>query len=708
MTTSDDLTEEELRIRVNELQRQNEKLRAAVIEKKNAEHEVREANREINRVLESVSTYLWSADVEKNGQLRYRCSSLSDPWACEPAAAAHPASPRGWPARVHPEDREKLERAMARAIEEKVDCVRGEYRIVAPDATLRWVREIITVSESERGIRRLDGIVSDITDCKRSELALYESEEKHRRLHKGMTDGYVCMDMAGHIIETNRPYRAMLGYSEEELARLTNQDLTPANWHPIEAEIVRDQVLSRGYSDVYEKEYFRKGGGVVSVELHTFLQRDAGGNAEAMWAIVRDITTRKRVQHALEEVREVLEKEVDKRTKELEDLNRALHLEILERNQAASLLQKSEERYRMIVETAFEGVWIVDSTGLTVFVNRRLAELLGYAADEMPQRPLDTLVDRDWMPRATESLRRVGQGVMEQYDLKLRRKDGEPVWVIVSASPLFDEDGQYAGALQMLTDITDRKQAEALLEEQQVKLVASSRMASLGVMASGIAHEINNPLATISGAAQQLDGALGASQPDKAHIVDLSAKIIRNVDRIANIVRALRTFAREGSRDPFEKVSIKKIIEDSLTLCTARFKAHGVKMIVPAISPQICVEARPHQVSQVLVNVLSNAHDAVADLPEKWVKISVVEVAGMVEIMVTDAGTRLPAECVEKMFNPFFTTKPAGKGMGLGLSISKSMLEECGGQILVDEQNPNTSFVIRIPTTQANSEGCLT
>ena len=207
----------------------------------------------------------------------------------------------------------------------------------------------ISVSRLAGGSERVFGFVRDITERKRAEATLHEahdelerrvqnrtaelrtanaalreSEGKYRRLHESMTDAYASVDMAGRITEFNPAYQALLGYTAEELRQKTYVDLTPQKWHAFEARVVAEQVLPRGYSEVYEKEYCRKDGTIFPVELRTFLIRDANGQPAAMWAIVRDITERKLAEQALREVHDQLERRVQERTAELQAANAAL------------------------------------------------------------------------------------------------------------------------------------------------------------------------------------------------------------------------------------------------------------------------------------------------------------------------------------------------------------------------------------------------
>ena len=170
----------------------------------------------------------------------------------------------------------------------------------------------------------INGVIFDITDRKQADDRIKESEKRNRELYEGSQDGYVHLDMNGNIKEFNSAYREMLGYSEEELKRLTYHDLTPEKWRFMEAEIVKEQVLVKGYSDVYEKEYMKKDGTIFPVSQRTYLIKDINGNPQGMWAFVRDISKRKEMERELRRARDKLETRVQERTKELTEAHQEL------------------------------------------------------------------------------------------------------------------------------------------------------------------------------------------------------------------------------------------------------------------------------------------------------------------------------------------------------------------------------------------------
>lgn len=244
--------------------------------------------------------------------------------------------------------------------------------------------------------------------------------------------------------------------------------------------------------------------------------------------------------------------------------------------------------------------------------------------------------------------------------------------------------------LVILRDLTQ-------IKEKEQKLIESSKMSSLGEMAGGIAHEINNPLAIISGKANVLKGQVKAGNMDPAVFELELGKISSTVIRIAKIIKGLRSFSRNAEADSMELVPVSRIIEDTLELCRERFRNHSIELRVNSIDESIQLKCRPAQMCQVLLNLLGNSYDAIEQLSEKWIAIDVSTNQYFTIISVTDCGQGIPKDIVNKMMSPFFTTKEVGKGTGLGLSISKGIIEEHGGSFEYDHASKNTRFVIKLP-----------
>jgi PAS domain S-box-containing protein len=510
-------------------------------------------------------------------------------------------------------------------------CLEGnDFLPPAEFELMRLNGEVINVESSARlithnGRRAILAVWRDISHRKQAEKDLRESESKYRRLYDSMMEAFASSDMSGRIQETNRAFQTLLGYSEEELKQLNYTDLTLEKWHAFESEIIKNQVIPRGYSDVFEKEYRKKDGTILPVELRTFLLRGASGQPIGMWAIIRDITERKRAEKKLEEWRQLMDfiirhdpnaiavydenlryvfvserylddyklqdrniigkhhyevfPEMPERWKQVHqrvlagaveragedrferldgsvDYNRwecrpwyrldgsvggmITYTEVItERKRAEEALRKSEERFRQIVENANEGIWAIDGQQRVVFVNQRIASILGYSPEEMIGRGGDSFIFEEDLQDHNEKMKRRQRGESAAYERRLLCKDGKAVWTIVSASPIMDAEGRFAGSFGMFTDITERKQAEEALRESEDRfrmLVESAPMGIFTTISSGKVLSINLAMARI----------LGFPSPEEAleRYTDLSAQMYVHAERRDEFLRVLRDFGR--------------------------------------------------------------------------------------------------------------------------------------------------------------------
>lgn len=239
------------------------------------------------------------------------------------------------------------------------------------------------------------------------------------------------------------------------------------------------------------------------------------------------------------------------------------------------------------------------------------------------------------------------------------------------------------------------------IAEHQQSLYESARLAELGLMAGGIAHEINNPLAVILGFAEQLKTlALKAHAPEAA-VNKAFSKIELAITRIQKIIHGLRFVARQSGEEPWQSANIRDIIAETLEIAAQRYKDGGVQLSVSEIPDRdLRIECRAVQISQILINLLNNAFDEVQNKPGAWVRLDTEVQGERVLISVTDSGTGIAPAIREKLFNAFYTTKPAGKGTGLGLAISASIAREHHGSLTYDTASKNTRFVLELPRQQ--------
>jgi PAS domain S-box-containing protein len=368
-----------------------------------------------------------------------------------------------------------------------------------------------------------------------------------------------------------------------------------------------------------------------------------------------------------------------------------------ERRLAEQALRESELKYRRIVETAQEGIWMLDSEARTSFVNRRMAQMLGSFPEEMAGTSAFEFMDEKWKKVAQSNLDRRRQGIAEQHEFEFRRRDGTAFWASVSTNPIFDESGNYLGSLAMVADLTERRK----LQEQ---LMVADRMVSVGTLAAGVAHEINNPLTAVLGnlhlATREL-AELAQRWQKSVELQELCDELqaaTEAAERMRDIVRDLRIFSRAESEEA-EPVDVQRILESSLRMAWTEIR-HRARL-VKDYRPVPLVAASESRLGQVFLNLIVNAAQAI---PEGRVESNEIRVVtgvdgnGRVFVEVRDTGSGMPPEVLRSLFTPFFTTKPAGVGTGLGLSICHRIVSSLGGEIVVDsEPGKGSSFRVFLP-----------
>ena len=231
----------------------------------------------------------------------------------------------------------------------------------------------------------------------------------------------------------------------------------------------------------------------------------------------------------------------------------------------------------------------------------------------------------------------------------------------------------------------------------QEQMIHSAKMASLGEMVAGIAHEINNPLSIIDGYASHLRKIVDSeSKFDKQDLNEKIEKIRSTVKRISKIISSLKIYSREGEEDPIEDIILNQAISESIEICRQKFKQKGIILRVNTLKIDLVVCFREVQLVQIIVNFLNNAIDAVENLESKWVEINVKEYEKMVVVQVKDSGEGVDEAIAEKIMEPFFSTKPKGIGTGIGLFISSQIAAHNGGRIYLDRASENTAFCVEM------------
>lgn len=339
---------------------------------------------------------------------------------------------------VHPDDYEKVSARFDKA-DIETDT---EYRIVRPDGAIRWLRSrSFPIYDHYGKVYRTAGIVRDITDRKLAEQALKASENKYRGLYENLTDGYAASDMKGNIVEFNRAFELMTGYSPEQLKNMHYNDLTPKKWQKMESQIMRGEVLMNGFSKVYEKEYRRRDGALVPVEMRAHLLRDADDNPIGYWAIIRDITDRKKTDERIRE---------------------------------------SEQKYRSVVDNVGIGISLISPEMRILSLNNQMKSWFPHIDETRHplcyrqfQNP-----HRDKICPFCPTCKTFEDGARHESIAKAFTGRGQRSFRIVS-SPIRDDSGKVTAAIEMVEDITERLKAED--EIRKFKTIADRAAYATGI-----------------------------------------------------------------------------------------------------------------------------------------------------------------------------------------------------------------------------------
>jgi PAS domain S-box-containing protein len=474
-------------------------------------------------------------------------------------------------------------------------------------------------------------------------------------------DAIIGKTLDGVITTWNESAQRLFGYSAREAIGKSMSMLLPPGRKAEEVEILR-RVRSKESIRAYDTVRRRKDGRDVDVSVTISPIFDPFGNLIGASHVARDITERKRAEEAL---------------------------------------RVSGIRYRCLFETAEDGILILDfATAQVMDVNQFLIDLLGYSHAELVGKKLWEIGPvKDLSANRSAFADLQTKGVAHYENLPLQTKDGQRIEVEF-VSNVYELDDERVIKCN-IRDITERKQMESALAISRAQAFSSARLSALGMMAGGIAHEINNPLGIIHAFASNLLEMAESGTVPLSELQHAGTRIKQTANRISKIVLSLRQIARDGSADPFQRTSVGEIVEHALELCKERFREHSVRLDTSIVDTRLHVFCREVQIAQVLLNLLQNAFDAVAALTaDRWVQLQVTCHEQSVIFAVIDSGPGVPSELRARIMEPFFTTKPVGKGTGLGLSLSKAIVEDHGGELKLSETQNHTCFSFSLPLSK--------
>ncbi|MEW6571846.1 MAG: PAS domain-containing protein [Nitrospirota bacterium] len=544
---------------------------------------------------------------------------------------------------VHPDDRELVERAVNEALYGKQYNI--SHRIVLPDGTVRFVHEQgkVTFGESGEPVRMF-GTVQDITEQKMVEEELRQSNERYQRMINAITSYTYSVELEEERVISTRHSMgclAITGYSPYDY------EADPHLWYSMIYPVDR-KVVEGSIKDIMS------GKKIAPIE-HRLIRRDG----TTVW------------------VRNTIVPHYDQAQKLVR--YDGLIENITERKEAERALQDSRAKYAAIVE-GFDGfIYICSEEDVLEFMNGRLKGKIG--RDATGEKCYTALREFEKLCSWLEK----GQ-VKEQIIRGEFHNSEDNRWYYVIKSPIYNQDGSISRMI-MMQDITEKK-------ENEIRLILSEKLVSLGQMASGIAHEINNPLATISASAEGLLGRLRRNKFDPELFENYLKIINEEVIRCKGITTNMLSFVRKTSYEKRD-IDLNAILDKTLELIEFQGRLKDVE-VVKNYEGQLIINASEGELRQILLSIIMNALDAMEDKGTLILESGIEHEHAVIKI--SDTGSGISADHLTKIFDPFFTTRSEKGGTGLGLAISKKIITDNKGDIEVfSEKGKGTTFKITLP-----------
>ncbi|MBN2125189.1 MAG: Cache 3/Cache 2 fusion domain-containing protein [Deltaproteobacteria bacterium] len=494
---------------------------------------------------------------------------------------------------------------------------------------------------------------------------LQESREKYRDISRFLNSildsateyAIIALDFYGRIIEFNRGAEKIFGWKKEEVINKENigVTITPEDLGKGLPTMMSRRTRTEGLCEL-DMDRVRKGG--VRFPAHSSVTAIKGpeGKTAGFVEIIRDLTRRKSLEKELRETKEFLEN---------------------------------------IMDSSVDGIVTTNLKGKITYLNRAMEDMIQFRRDEVLGQHISEVYVRGIQEaRDIMALLRAGERA-ENYEMEVKRKDGEKRVILNSLFLVRDEEGSVIGTAGIFKDITEQKALEAKLKATQARLVEASKMRALGELVAGVAHELNNPLMASQTILHVILKNLTQDDPER----DRLELIQKCNNRIEKIVEHLREFSRQ-TKPEFEIMDVNIPIENALMITGQQLLNHGISVVRDLGRDLPTILADSSQLEQVFLNLISNARDAMEDVEGKK-ELTILSSLGeddassMVVITIRDTGVGIPRENVDKILEPFFTTKPVGKGTGLGLSLCFGIIEAHKGRLEV-KSDPGRGTEVRV------------
>lgn len=366
--------------------------------------------------------------------------------------------------------------------------------------------------------------------------------------------------------------------------------------------------------------------------------------------------------------------------------------------------KQSPEALQEILEDQIEAldksaiVAMTDPKGKIIYVNQKFCELSEYTEEELigkTHRLINSGVHES--SYFEDMWKTIQEKQVWRGEICNKAKSGRIYWVDTTIVPFMETSGDIEKYVAIRYEITDRKLAEQQIEVERKRMIESEKMASIGLLSAGIAHELGNPLGAIRGRLEMLLDMLNQENMDPQFASQSVDKMIQSVDRISKIIRALKGFSRDGSNDEKQEFNLIELIDDIVELSKQKCSKSNIEIRQKIEAQEIKVMGRETEIGQIIVNLFNNAYDAAKDSAKSWIEIEVINKDSKVVVRVQDSGSGVPEDIAAKIFDPFYTTKDVGKGTGLGLSLCRSFAEHHGGVLKLNPEISSSCFQLELP-----------
>ena len=520
----------------------------------------------------------------------------------------------------------------------------------------------------------------------------------------------VCYTRNRIIVRCNRRFEEMFGYDEGRLTGYPVLDLYPSR-----EEYERLGKYGYGhlkthdsYSDV--RQMRRQDGSLFWCQVSGRSLDNRNPRQDSIW-IFQDITEQKLASEALQRANEKLESRVQERTADLSRAYEALREEINHRRDAEHELRESQDKYRALFESFPIGISITDDHGKVIEINRKLSRLVSlsaameFASDLRLEsieasliQPDGTPLGKDQLP-STRAIRE--QRIIPDAELGVRYKSGNVRWFHVTAAPI--PVAGY-GAMVAYTEVTERKQIEERERAQRIELARVSRLNTMGEMAAALAHELGQPLAATLNYLHGCQLRLDDGEYDHALFQSALSQAIYHAEQAGGIVRHVRQFVRKHEPESIA-VNLNELIQQMLSFLEFERRQSETQWTLELDESLPEVRVDPLEFKQVMINLIKNAFEAMADKPpaERLIDISTQNRGDEIHVVVSDRGPGVSKTKLTQIFNPFYTSKK--NGIGLGLAVCRSIVESHGGRLSIKRNvHGGAAFSFSLPVRNNSKE----